>query len=477
MSFIVTKHALNSTLGTQDFSSLDRQLRTRVNSDTVYPLDVILDSDTIMNNVDSNAVSMAWRSTKNLGLVIDRMGGYGQPTELVAVRTIADLTPELLMKYVGLNDAISQRWFSALDKPWVNFNWGDVRLLDKRNAAMRENGRILGTVPEIVQLLPAAFGSAALAMSPTPNGEVYLFPALASARSLCINTNDSSLRGLPPKFTVTMGNDAILTPRGKILVSRASGQAQYPFGVVDITTGESSELFPSGLLHPTADAVVAPNGNIYFNPGSSPGMIYWDYLEDSFFVVPMSPSFSSSHMAVDRNGLIYFADKRDYSTATVQTFDTNTRVRGQISSGSIPHLANGYNDVVLAPDDKMYFLPVNPLNSGHILVVDTTDHSMTTISTQGLSGTYYSSCVGLNGNIYLFASQTTQPILELNPFTNIIASIGINTPTQQGANSKPKLALDGRIYLSLASTSIIPHAFSPMGSKTAAARNVFSAWR
>ena len=399
-----------------------------VNTDPIYPLNVIAASDTIMNNIDANALTMAWKRSHDIGLVIDRMGGYGQPSDLVAVKTLGQMTPSVFENYVAADSVVSNRWFSGIDMPWFNINLASSEQWQRmKNVIMANSGM---TITASHSFQPGPIG-ASLYHVPilAPNGMVYFLPQNAY-NVLVFNPNnnswftfESSYRGI---------RSACLAPNGKIY-------ALYPTNS-GITTIDPSNNTVSNFMAPKGydSLVLAPNGMIYCTPGSAGNIGVIDPSTNSFSTFGNVSTAGSSYPSavLAPNGMIYciprVADNIGVIDPSTNTFSTFGNVAGTY---------NSYAYGVLAPNGMIYCIPYQATSIG---VIDPSTNTFSTFGDVPQSHVYSSGVLAPNGLIYCFPNSGTTNVMVINPLDNTY----ITFPTLTGVNyfGGSVLAPNGKIY-------------------------------
>lgn len=391
----------------------------KVNSDLIYPLNVIMASDQIMNAFDRHALTMNWKRSRDLGLVIDRMGGYGQPADLLAVKSIDDLTQTLFDKYIRNNAAILERWNYGIDMPptlatsFTSNYWRTaMKDLISRNAG-RATSYSTDTFGEFSGA--GKYRSGTLAK----NGKIYCTPANATS-ILVFDTYSHTY------YTIGTGitgyGSGVLADNDKIYAI-----SETKVLVID-TTNDKVDTFdkPAGT---GAAGVLAKNGKIYFVGNS---LLEVDPLTEEVYVISSTGIDGRIGGVLAPNDKIYFVPN---TASSILVVDPNTRQFYPISSGS------GYYAAVLAHDDKIYGVP---FQNAAVLVIDPKDDTVSTFGSVTGSFRYMSGALAHDGKIVCSPGSNTQYLI-IDPIARTI-SYGLDIGGGGDKYSSTLLAPNGNFY-------------------------------
>jgi len=244
-----------------------------------------------------------------------------------------------------------------------------------------------------------------------PNGFIYASPYNAGYfMKINPETNQISTFGSKPTNSRHVMN--IVAPNGKIYYCPI--ESNLTIRVIDPTNDSITSFdYPSGLTNtttPYSGMILAPNGNIYFTPGSNDRMA-----------------------------------KLDPNTNTITYFGSLTPV---------PNGTNRYDSAILAPNGKIYMLPGPGINNVLIFNPDTENISYINLAANGPSSC--SSVLAPDGNIYFTTSLTN--ISKIDTSTDTLIT---NVFTLPGKSVGFALSLMGQFYTTPTDTSTITKVGAP----------------
>ena len=423
MSLGDLKFAVNSTIGTDRLKELDRI----VNTDPIYPLNVIAQSETILNNMNREILEMTWRRGYDIGLTVDRIGGYGQPQDLLEVKNIEEFTTGTFREYIAPNSLLFNQWLS-LNLPWRNPIVSDKRLFAEIELVFSANASRAATrqAGTVAHSYSTRYGVGVL----RPDGKIDLFPQ-ATGQILTFDPLTNIFANEYPTNVPSL-YDACYADNGMIYaIENTSNAAIWK---IDFSQKTVQKL--TATIAQSGNLIYAPNGYIYIIPNQSNSHPIGLFNPETETISTFGSISGCAKGVLGYNGKIYCVPNTATTINVIQTTNNTISSFGSLAGGT-----NQYYTGVLADSTKIIMPPGTATSVG---VINITSDTFTTEGSN-ISTNYISAAVGVDGQVYCVPKATTaQPVGWMNPKTpGVIATFGSILANSIGAI----LAPNGRIYV------------------------------
>lgn len=259
--------------------------------------------------------------------------------------------------------------------------------------------------------------------------------------------------GVTPTVTIlttslgTAGwNGGVLAPNGNIYFAPGTADKIVKLNpVTDTFSLIGSSL--GGLTGKYLSGVLAPNGYIYFMPGRNGNILKVDPNTD--IVTTISAAYGNALA----NGCILSPQGNIYTVpqtnSSIVKLDTSTDTLSTIARPSVNISSNLWCGAILAEDGKIYMMP-NSCNA--VLELDPATDAMTTyvVYDTALRNQYLGAVLGPNGLMYGIPNEGFQ-MMTFNP----ISKEAVFTPSG-GYCYGGTLGPDGVIYMNSFATDVVP---------------------
>ncbi|TGN18221.1 hypothetical protein [Leptospira idonii] len=245
----------------------------------------------------------------------------------------------------------------------------------------------VGTAQAYVASISGALG---------PGGKIYRAPH-QEGDFVALNTNNNVLENYGTDTNLSLGlqaySNSVVAPNGKVYYIPGSESYVRYLNLSDNTVGRIPTVLAGGF----GSGILAPNGNIYMTPFGSNYIQYIDTKDDTIHTINTNIPGSDKYIGgiLAPNGKIYLVPFNSTDFRYINTEDNSTNTFGPTLPGSP---AGKFNGSVLAPNGKIYLVPYNETS---FYSIDTANDSVSTFGANPGTTSFRGGALSPDGKIYL----------------------------------------------------------------------------